>query len=139
VDLSAHGYSFYIPGSAFAALTAAGIPTNLPLAGQSIQVRRWQSPYGFSGLPFRQRDWGLRSSSGDNRLAPIGPGYSKNVCLSDKDGWHGGSSIRAFYPGTSVAIAMWVRHVWERGRGMSGEANFFWEKSAGINCWVVGD
>jgi hypothetical protein len=32
---------------------------------------------GFSGLPFRQRDWGLRSCSGDNRLAPIGPGYSK--------------------------------------------------------------
>jgi hypothetical protein len=55
VDLSAHGYSFYIPGSAFAALTAAGLPTNLPLAGQSIQVRWWQSPCGFSGLPFRQR------------------------------------------------------------------------------------
>jgi hypothetical protein len=28
------------------ALTAAGLPTNLPLAGQSMQVRRRQSPCG---------------------------------------------------------------------------------------------
>jgi hypothetical protein len=34
VYLSAYELSFYIPGSAFAALTAAGLPTNLPLAGQ---------------------------------------------------------------------------------------------------------
>jgi hypothetical protein len=53
-------------------------------------VRWWHAPYGFSGLPFRQRDWGLRLGSGDNRLAPIGPGYSKNVCLSDKVRSHGG-------------------------------------------------
>jgi hypothetical protein len=34
VYLSAYELSFYIPGSAFAALTAAGLPTNLPHAGQ---------------------------------------------------------------------------------------------------------
>jgi hypothetical protein len=39
---------------------------------------------GFSGLPFRQRGWELRLGSGANRQSPIGPGYSKNVCLSDK-------------------------------------------------------
>jgi hypothetical protein len=37
VNLSAHVLSFCIPGSAFAALTAAGLTTNLPLAGQAIR------------------------------------------------------------------------------------------------------
>jgi hypothetical protein len=39
-------FRFSVPGSAFAALTAAGLPTNLPLAGQSIQVRWWHAPCG---------------------------------------------------------------------------------------------
>jgi hypothetical protein len=30
---------FFVPGSAFAALTAAGLTTNLPLAGQAMQIR----------------------------------------------------------------------------------------------------
>jgi hypothetical protein len=79
------------------------------------------------------------------------------VALSDKDGWHGGSSMRAsvveyvsdgsphqaastphggvcrnycsmraIYPGTSVACAMWVRYVWEWGSGHVG-AVYVWE------------
>jgi hypothetical protein len=44
--LSAHVLSFYIPGSAFAALTAARLTTNLPREGQSIQVRWWYAPCG---------------------------------------------------------------------------------------------
>jgi hypothetical protein len=40
VYLSAYELSFSIPGSEFATLTAAGLPTNLPLAGQSMRISR---------------------------------------------------------------------------------------------------
>jgi hypothetical protein len=38
-------FVFLYPAVRSLALTAAGLTTNLPLAGQSIQVRRWQSPW----------------------------------------------------------------------------------------------
>jgi hypothetical protein len=41
VNLSAHVLSFCIPGSAFAALSAARLPTNLPLAGHKLCRIRW--------------------------------------------------------------------------------------------------
>jgi hypothetical protein len=62
VNLTAHVLSFCIPGSAFAALTAAGLTTNLPLAGQAIQLhgmRHRQLTPSMAFSPIVTNGWGL--------------------------------------------------------------------------------
>jgi hypothetical protein len=113
VNLSAYVLSFCIPGSAFATLSAAGLTTNLPLAGQAMRIRgtwyisRWHGEMvtryvtisGGSGhadmvqgVAFQATCvWGC-ACPGDNRQSPIGTGYSKMFVFQTKFDYMVGAS-----------------------------------------------